>query len=65
MSEIKALLVKNRIKQVEIARNLNVSEATVSRVVSRKERSRRVQKEIARVLNLTYEELWNEKLIFG
>ena len=60
MRKIKSMLVERGIYQSDIARDLNVSGALVSKVVSGKDRSRRVQEKIANVLGLPYEKLWEK-----
>lgn len=55
---VKALLIEKGINLVDIARALKVSSPTVSKVVSGKARSKRVQEAIAAALGLNIADLW-------
>lgn len=55
---IKMLLIQQDVKQQEIADKLGLSKQAVSRVISGKDRSRRVEQAIADTLNLSHEDLW-------
>ncbi len=57
---IKALLILQGKKQVEIARKLRITRSAVSRVVSGRSRSPRIRKAVADVLGMAVEELWPE-----
>jgi len=57
---IKSLLVRNRITQAEIARELGCKRANVSGVLNGNFRSRRVQEHIAKRLNRDYDKLWGK-----
>ena len=59
--EIKANLLLRGITQVEIARRLGVTKTWVSLIVNHKASSERVQRYIARLLNLPYEQVWGRK----
>lgn len=59
-SEIRAELVRLEISQVSIARRLKITRGTVNSIVSRKRKSMRIQKVIARILKRPYAEIWNE-----
>lgn len=59
-NEVKAELVRKDIKQIEIARKLQVSGAMISLVVSGKKKSERIRKVIASALDMRVEELWPE-----
>ena len=56
--KIKALLVENEIPQTKIAKDLHVTNATVSIVIAQHRRSYRVEKYIADLLGMTYEDIW-------
>lgn len=56
--KVKALMVLNGIKGVDIARKLKVSPVTVYIVISGRGKSRRIQRAIAEALGTTVEELW-------
>jgi len=56
--KIKALLVERGITQIEIARRLNLSPQTVATVINRRGRSYRVERMIAELLGVPYEDLW-------
>lgn len=58
--KVKALMVLNGIKGVDIAKKLKVSPVTVYIVISGKGKSRRIQKAIAEALGMSFEELWPE-----
>ena len=58
--KIKSLLVLNGIHQNKIASSLSVTGAAVCRVISGKSKSRRIQEEIARLLNMDVDELWEK-----
>ncbi len=55
---IKALMVLNGIKGVDIARKLKVSPVTVYIVVAGRGKSRRIQKAIADALHIPFDDLW-------
>jgi len=57
-NRVKAALVLNGIKQIEIARRLHLTAGTVSAVIAGKRQSARIQRAIARALGTTIEELW-------
>lgn len=58
--KVKALMVLNGIKGVDIAKKLKVSPVTVYIVISGKGKSRRIQKAIADALGMSFEDLWPE-----
>ena len=55
---IRAELIRRGVTLVDIARTLDVNRRTVSNVVRGKNRSRRVEDEISRVLGLRRDELF-------
>lgn|GEM_PF-2733449 len=55
---VKALLINDGISLTNIARKLKVSVPTVSKVVSGKASSKRIQEAIAHALDLKREDLW-------
>ncbi len=59
--KIKALLVEHGIPQTKIARALKISGATVSIIIARRGRSRRVEKYIAEQLGIPYKKLWGSE----
>lgn len=56
--KIKAMLILKGIKQADVAKELDVSRAAVSVVVSGKGTSRRIKEHIARLLNKDIDDLW-------
>jgi lambda repressor-like predicted transcriptional regulator len=50
-----------KIDQTEIARQANVTEACVSRVITRDSRSKRIEDIIAKKLGLPYEFVWGSR----
>ena len=61
--EIKGELVKRGYTQRALARKLGVNPSTISRVLHGKKRSRRVLREIARILRTKPEQI--ERMIYG
>ncbi len=59
--KLKALLVEKGITQVSIARELDppIDRSVVSKVISGKARSRRVQAKLAQKLDMPHEALWS------
>ena len=55
---IRGLLALHGIRVVDIARRLGVTKATVCYVIAGRTRSHRVQKAIAEMLDMPFEELW-------
>lgn len=60
-SKIKALLTEREILQTEIARDLGISDASVSMVIKKRSRSYRVEKRIADLVGIPYEKLWGSE----
>jgi transcriptional regulator with XRE-family HTH domain len=56
--KIRALMALSGITQADIRRNLGVTPAAISLVVSGKKNSKRVKRAIAQALGVTVEELW-------
>lgn len=56
--KVKALMILNGIKGVDIARELRVSPTTVYVVLSGKGKSARIQKAIAEALGMNVKDLW-------
>ena len=56
--ELKILLLKTGELQKEIAKDVGVSRPVVSRVVTGKERSKRVENAIAKLVNKNTDEIW-------
>lgn len=56
--KIKAMLIEMGITQASIASELKVHRSVVSRVVSRKSKSKRIQEFIARKLEINFDQLW-------
>ena len=54
----KILLLRANVKQADIARDLNISQATVYKIIHDQKTSRRVRDAVARALDLPIEELW-------
>lgn len=59
--KIRALLVERGIKITTIARDLGITQPSVSLVISRNSRSYRVEKEISDRLGKPYERLWGSE----
>lgn len=57
---IKALLAARGIKEIDIARRLNITRSAVSLIINGHKSSRRVQKTISDMLNIPYEQLWGK-----
>jgi transcriptional regulator with XRE-family HTH domain len=57
---IKALLVAKGIKFADLAKNLGVSSAAISRIIAGASISFRIQKAISDVLSIPFEELWGD-----
>lgn len=58
--KIKALLIKNGIKQVDIANELGIKRCTVSAVIGGHGQSRPVKRKVAELLKVDYEKLWGK-----
>ena len=56
--EIKAELIKARIKQIDVAKSLGIDKSTVSGVISGMRNSERVRVYISKQLKVPYETLW-------
>ena len=61
-NEIKSRLILRGIKIVDVARTAGVSPTTVSIVLSRKGKSKRIQKALARAIETSYKEVWNNDI---
>lgn len=59
--QIKNLLRQRGVTQSDVARTLNVSSQTVGRVISGKDKSRRIASTIAKFLNVPVDTLWPGK----
>lgn len=60
-SKIKALLVERDITITAIARELGVSQPSVSLTIKKRGRSYRIEKHIADILHRRYEDLWGSE----
>lgn len=56
--EILAAFRIKRVTQMEIARKFGVSHVMVHQVIYGKSKSRRIQAEIARILEMSIDEIW-------
>ena len=56
--KIKARLIESGFTQIEVAREMGVTKSTISRVLSGKTKSMKVQRKIADILNLPFETVW-------
>ncbi|WP_425058402.1 hypothetical protein SCACP_30520 [Sporomusa carbonis] len=59
--EIRAELILRKIKQVDIARSLGVSQAAVNRVISGDSVSQKIREEIAAILGRPVATIWPEQ----
>ena len=55
--KVKSLLIKNKIKQVDIARELSISRGTVSGAINGHHQSRPVKEKVAEKLGIDYDKL--------
>jgi predicted transcriptional regulator len=58
--KIRALLVENKVKQVDIARDLRITSGAVSRVISGHYPSRRIQEAVAEKARVSFEKMWGK-----
>jgi predicted XRE-type DNA-binding protein len=58
--DIRALLAKNKAKQIEIVRDLGVTSGAVSRVIDGHFPSRRIQEAIAKKVRVPFEQMWGK-----
>lgn len=58
--EIKAALIKNKEKQVDIARELKVQPSSVNMVIDGKFVSRRIRQAIADKARIPFEKMWGK-----
>lgn len=56
--KIRALLIENKVKQVDIARSLDVTSGAVNRVIDHHFKSRRIQEAIAENVRVPFEKMW-------
>ena len=56
--KIRSLLIENKVKQVEIARELNVSSGAVNRVIDRHFVSHRIREAIAAKVRVPFKKMW-------
>lgn len=54
----RALMAENKVKQVEIARDLKVSSVAVSRVIDGQFASKRIREAVAQKTGTTFEKMW-------
>lgn len=62
-THIKIAMIRNAVKQRDIANELGVSEALVSRVIKGEATSRRVARSIAEKLGTTPENIWPDRYV--
>lgn len=60
--EIRASLILNGVKCVDIAKQLGVQKPAVTLIITRKQKSRRIQEAIAKAINKPFEEVWGIKI---
>lgn len=58
--EIRALLIRNKEKQIEIARNLQVTSGAVNRVIDGHFVSRRIREALAEKARVPFEKMWGK-----
>jgi transcriptional regulator with XRE-family HTH domain len=58
--KVKALLIKNGIKQADIAKQLGTTRGTISAAINGHHQSRRVKQAVADALKVDYEKLWGK-----
>lgn len=56
--KVKVLMVKKKVTQTAIARDLGVTQGTVSSVINGHRQSRRIKQGIASILGVEYRKLW-------
>lgn len=61
VKDIKISFIRNDLTQAEVAARLKVSNAAICRVISGKSKSRRIQETIAKLLNMSVEEVWTQE----
>jgi len=57
-AKIRALLIEHQVKQTDIAKELGVTPAAVSRVIRGDYKSRRTQEAIATKVRVPFEKMW-------
>lgn len=60
-TEIKILMLKHNVKQVDIARKLRVSNTAIHNVIKGISESKRIKTVIAQALGMTVASLWTNK----
>ncbi len=58
--KVKSLLIKNGIKQADIARELGFTRGTVSGAINGHHQSHTVKQKVADMLQIDYEKLWGK-----
>lgn len=60
VEKIRALLIEHKVKQVDLARDLELSSGSISRVISGHYTSHRVQAAISKAVNVPFEKMWGK-----
>jgi len=60
VEKIRALLIENKVKQVDIARELGLSSGSINRVISGHYTSRRVQEAVSKAVHVPFEKMWGK-----
>ncbi|MGE5606547.1 MAG: transcriptional regulator [Bacteroidota bacterium] len=60
--EIRAHLILNGVKCVDLARQLGVHQTAVTLIITRRENSRRIQEAVAKAINKPFEEVWGKRI---
>lgn len=58
--KIRALLIENKVKQIDIARELDLCPGSINRVISGHYSSRRVQEAVAKAARVPFEKMWGK-----
>ena len=58
--KVKSLLIKNGIKQADIAKELGITRGTVSGAIGGHHESKAIKQKVADLLKLDYEKLWGK-----
>jgi transcriptional regulator with XRE-family HTH domain len=60
VEKIRALLIEHKVKQIDIARELDLSSGSINRVISGHYTSKRVQEAVAKAARVPFEKMWGK-----